>query len=674
METPVEVKKVIVLPNGLRQEYTSVDGQIEGTKTVYDDRRGSRIVKSVEYKAGRKHGPYVKWFTVPGFEDQIQCEWSFEDDRLDGLCRSFELVDGKVRPISELHYKQGRLNGPCVRHRYKNTDSRGDGDHAWYGVELKEEANYVDDVVEGPVIRTDQMSSGRSIVEMYSIRNMKREGQYVKISTDDQAIAEGTYVDGELEGLYTHYDTGDQWYWKHNYRRGKEHGWCTVYYPSGNLVRETLWSEGKRNGPQRCWHEDGTLDTYAEYKDNELIKYHVLCDAEGVNQVLPDGEITVYAKAQTPVEDKKKQVPVCVVLQVASHFRRNTWRRGYQYGESIYSDVENGVVMDIFDEDGAHYPVACTDGTIFEVGKLVNRDGAGTPILVRKTARQCSPEHCDVTRRDERDPSTPTIKTHEFFRRVDNGRKHGPCRKWGPDGTVLISESHYRDGHLHGLSREWTPDGKLILESTHRDGRLDGSRREWGADGTLTSETHHLDGRLNGSCRKWRPDGTLMSETHYRNDSLDGVSRGWSPDGKLIHHTDHAGGRLTKVHVLCDPDGVDHVLPPGDITVYKACRTEVDGKEHDVYVQLRVQAQFKRVTTLERYKSRVENAQVADIYDREGNHYQVAHSFVYTAKKTLYELGRLVNPDGFDPDPHVDCGQGISVHLTERMCDQWFRS
>ena len=69
------------------------------------------------------------------------------------------------------------------------------------------------------------------------------------------------------------------------------------------------------------------------------------------------------------------------------------------------------------------------------------------------------------------------------------------------------------------------------------------------------------------------------------------------------------------------------------------------------------------------YKSRVGYAKVEQIVDNDRKEYNEAESFVFSDKEIKYQVGQIVNPNGFNKDPNVGCAQGISVHRD--YCDIW---
>lgn len=119
-------------------------------------------------------------------------------------------------------------------------------------------------------------------------------------------------------------------------------------------------------------------------------------------------------------------------------------------------------------------------------------------------------------------------------------------------------------------------------------------------------------------------------------------------------------------------DKRDHVLPAGEITVWKVGQ-KLDSNE-TVYIELLVPAAAQRVTQhgcdhwecLLMRKSRVEFAQVIGIADKNGEKLDEARAMY--RRDFTYKVGETVRPDMFDPNPDECCGHGIHVHRFRDDC------
>lgn len=148
----------------------------------------------------------------------------------------------------------------------------------------------------------------------------------------------------------------------------------------------------------------------------------------------------------------------------------------------------------------------------------------------------------------------------------------------------------------------------------------------------------------------------------------------WIPDGELRAEYEMKDDIVVRVHQLTDK-GRDVVLPDGEIDVWKACRVRVGNETRNVFVQLRVPADARRVTPVDNrchYTSRVSHGRVVSITDEAGENYLEAESFVFRGPSLRYRLDHIVRAHDFDPNPQNSHGAGLNVHRYRDHCRMWF--
>jgi hypothetical protein len=197
-------------------------------------------------------------------------------------------------------------------------------------------------------------------------------------------------------------------------------------------------------------------------------------------------------------------------------------------------------------------------------------------------------------------------------------------------------------------------------------------------------------------------ENSKQSECEYKNDFLHGISKYWK-EGKhnpyliIEYNNGHVHGRyeitienkgseireykndmIVRVISLKDSIGRECVLDEkGELEVWKACRSvNPEGKYVNVYVRLLVPPEAKRVTPISgdfKFKSRVSCGTVKEIVDEEGKEYVQAESSMHLINQIVYELGKKVESELFDPSYEKDCTFGIHVHRYKDQCKQWFQ-
>jgi hypothetical protein len=99
------------------------------------------------------------------------------------------------------------------------------------------------------------------------------------------------------------------------------------------------------------------------------------------------------------------------------------------------------------------------------------------------------------------------------------------------------------------------------------------------------------------------------------------------------------------LHAFC-------ILPAGDIVGYKKL-------QGGVIATLRIPADAKRVNAYSSRKCRAEFA------------YVIAGEGKAQYDGTPYVLGRLIRPDSYDPDPRVECSNGIHFFITREEAEEY---
>ena len=86
-------------------------------------------------------------------------------------------------------------------------------------------------------------------------------------------------------------------------------------------------------------------------------------------------------------------------------------------------------------------------------------------------------------------------------------------------------------------------------------------------------------------------------------------------------------------------------------------------------VKIEIPAEAKRHNALGGRKCRAEFIKVLDIRNDKGHKAKSCHG--QHDRKTVYEIGQIVKPDSYDPDPTRECSNGIHFFLTKQEAKDW---
>jgi hypothetical protein len=99
-----------------------------------------------------------------------------------------------------------------------------------------------------------------------------------------------------------------------------------------------------------------------------------------------------------------------------------------------------------------------------------------------------------------------------------------------------------------------------------------------------------------------------------------------------------------------------HVPEEGAFVAWKKCR-------YDVLVKLLIPEDAERTSSIVGRKCRASKAMVLAIWDKDGNEVKEALG-LYNGYR--YTVGKEVIPDKYDPDPRVECSNGIHFFITKQ--------
>jgi hypothetical protein len=168
---------------------------------------------------------------------------------------------------------------------------------------------------------------------------------------------------------------------------------------------------------------------------------------------------------------------------------------------------------------------------------------------------------------------------------------------------------------------------------------------------------------------KWLRDGAEGFYANLRGANLRGANlryanlrganlRGANLRGANLRGADLRGADLRDANLRGARLPHFQIPQGGELIVWK----KVDGR----LVKLRVPADAKRTASLVGRKCRAEFAQVLEIEGADV--IEVSRSYY---RKTVYRIDETVYPDMYDPDPRVECTNGIHFFLTREEAEEW---
>ena len=101
--------------------------------------------------------------------------------------------------------------------------------------------------------------------------NKPHSGHSVSYHQNGQKSYEGTYKDGELDGLFTYWYENGQMREEETYKDGELDGLSTTWYENGQKEGEGNLKDGESDGLWTGWYENGQKSGEITFKDGEKI-------------------------------------------------------------------------------------------------------------------------------------------------------------------------------------------------------------------------------------------------------------------------------------------------------------------------------------------------------------------------------------------------------------------
>lgn len=403
--------------------------------------------------------------------------WLYEDGRAEKIAHYHK---GVMNGDLTLYYPNGSLKGTCSFAHGKRNGKMV----VYYEDGLKsEEATYVEDKLVGDVVRYYPKNIRAQLVpheegvphghamEWYESGGLKASRRFdrgllnsdgknpaVIIYNEDHGIQEvQDFQQGEPVGVHLKYHPNGKESYKVAYKEGKRDGRELFFSQEGKLLGEGFYQLGLPTGKHWRNHENGNLAFSAEFDDQGKLLRPIEEFYENGNR-----------KASYTFVDQKLHGNCC------EWYENGAIKSEYHY---VHGDFEGA--------QKEYYP--------HEVGE--------TPLLKMKT----------------------------FYR---NKVQDGLYEEWHPNGQIAVQVS-LQGGVRHGPSKEWFENGQPKIDEQFAEGKLDQMRRQWYANGNLQFEGLFSKGEKESLHREWNEKGDLIGQASYTHDLLNGEMKVWFEKDRL---------------------------------------------------------------------------------------------------------------------------------------------
>jgi antitoxin component YwqK of YwqJK toxin-antitoxin module/tetratricopeptide (TPR) repeat protein len=418
-------------PSGkLRETDEYRDGKTNGLTVVYY-RNGKKKSETPE-EGGKENGYYRSYYP----NGQLSVEGWLKDDLAQGEWLYYDEL-GKLS--SKNHYVNGELSG------YKEDylpNGKKSLEYKYYSGWLEQITQYDST---GRVLICDSFPQG--------------SGRYLLLYPNGNKMAEGRYVNGNLDGPYNTYFFDGSLESSSFYRNGMLDSSFKNFYYGGAKYREGQYSMGKKTGSWKSYDEDGKPASLSAYSGDQLNGQLVYYNSDGSTDFI------------IPYQDDERNG-----LAIKNGLDGSTaYATHYEEGDIVaysYPDANGKLVPEIPIPRGS--------------GQLKSYFANGKP------SRACNFSDGKVNGRDILYYANGQVRSTDSS---EYGHSQGPWKEYYANGKIKL-DYYYVNDNLNGICREYSSKGVLIKEMNLVNGVLNGPVRYFNDDGTLRQTRFFYYGKL----------------------------------------------------------------------------------------------------------------------------------------------------------------------------------
>ena len=382
----------------------------------------------------------------------------------------------------------------------------------------KIEAAFVE-LVDGKVVVLKRASDGKKIkvpldkLDEESKSQAKRlqllppmNGRHIVYYANGEKKAAGSYKNGKKDGLWTRWLDWEQWEQEALDSLNKEESFLDDldddFSGDDGGVQKTHFNNGKKDGLESGWYENGQKQFEAYYENGKLIS------------------ASVWKSDGTP----------CPETNVANGsgifvywFGRKTYEIQFKDSERVRETAfyENGQKQsEEHYKNGKGHGIS-TESEWYENGQLESRS--------------------QYKNGKEEGLATEWYDNGKKYSEIQfkEGERDGRSTQWYANGQKHW-EQHYKDDNLVSAS-VWKPNGEPCPITTIAEGS--GILVIYYENGQKQSEEHYKNSKLDGLWTAWHENGKKFSEGHYKNGKIDGLHTDWRENGQKESEIQYKNGK-----------------------------------------------------------------------------------------------------------------------------------
>lgn len=351
-----------------------------------------------------------------------------------------------------------------------------------------------------------------------------RVGEWVWFNNLGKIDEKGTYVDGELDGLYQEYFLDGKLKYAYNYKNGVLNGEYKAYNNKGALIEQKTFIDGKLNGTYYSFYEVGkSIKEYViPYKNDEI---------EGVGtQFHPNGNIYFEANFKNGIRVNGVEKKYYINKQLLSETNYlddeyNGVFKSYHSNGNVYEDGQMLDGLNTGNWKTYYFDGTLKSETIYEKGEIQG--------VYKEYSEKGKPYYEFLYKNDN-------IIAYKYFNEEGNiikeaKKKAGEFKYEGHavNGEKVVDGIYDIDGGKEGIWSYYSDNGILTSTGNYSKNKMIGEHKYYSDNGTLDAISNYRNDTITGYYVKYYKNGTISRQGWYKNNNMHGEWRYYYPDGTI---------------------------------------------------------------------------------------------------------------------------------------------
>ncbi len=372
----------------------------------------------------------------------------------------------------------------------------------------------------------------------------KREGEWAFYFYSGKKDATEHYKNGKLEGQQEDYFENGVLSFRNTYINGELDGPMVSYYYTGALKSIVPYKMGKIDGEEKKYYSNGSILSVNNYSND--IQTGVSKNYYKSGQLK---EIQQYenGKQDGPYKSYYEDGTLNVEGQFKKEKAEGEWKYNHENGKlrekrNYANDYQEGAYEEYYDNGKQASSYSSKKGKINGEALYYDTDGKLSSKYVYDNGSIKSAKYFDKSGREistsESINNSLDLVTYtpdgfkKMFQHLDkNGNIDGADTLFYPSGT-FNQINQFKNGEANGLAIAYHMNGNKKSEVNMTDGKEDGYYKSYYFNGQTESEGWFVNGTAQGQWYYYDELGKQTTKVYYLDGEMNGYREEYSPNGK----------------------------------------------------------------------------------------------------------------------------------------------